>query len=70
MSDYTHENVPVNVRLKDGAYEAGLVIDGAFLVFASYKQGGFDEDVQEAKDDAAKTAADAPPPGTVPPVQP
>jgi len=69
MSDYTHENVPVNVRLKDGAYQLGAVVDGAFFAFGSVKQGSFEDDVAEAKEASAKAQADTPAPGPVPPNQ-
>lgn len=70
MSDYAYENVPVALRLKDGAYEIGAVIEGGFFAFGSFKAGGFEDDLAEAKANADKTSAEAPAPGTVPPVQP
>ena len=55
--ELAYENVPVGVRKRGDAYEVGLVIDGAFLAFGSYKAVGFEQDVEEGRAAQAKAAA-------------
>jgi len=52
-----YENVPVGVRRRDDNYEVGLVIDGGFFAFGSYKAGGFEDDLAEAQEAQATAKA-------------
>ena len=52
--ELVYENVPVGVRQRGDSYEVGLVIDGAFLAFGSYKGAGFEQDVEEGRAAAAE----------------
>ena len=57
--ELTYENVPVGVRKRGDNYEVGVVIDGAFLAFGSYKGPSFEEAVEEGRAAAAEAAKTA-----------
>ena len=63
---YTEQNVYVERDQEQGLYKFGVVLDGAFVVFAVRKLGGVDDDIARAKLAAAETAAQTPPPVETP----
>lgn len=55
----TYNDVPVGVRRRDDAYEVGLVIDGGFFAFASFKAGQFEDDLAKAQAEQAEAKTSA-----------
>lgn len=63
MEPTSYENLTVSVRKTEAgdSYQFGVILHDAFLPFAAFKAGGFEEDVQSAiaAQDAAKAQAAA-----------
>lgn len=62
MTELSYSNLPVGLRrtVSGDLVQLGVEVDGAFVVFANLKTGGFDEDLAEAKAKADAAATDQP----------
>lgn len=62
MNDFLYTSLGISVRKRQdtGAYEFGVILDGAFVVLAEKKAGGVEDDIAVAKDAAAAAQATQP----------
>lgn len=70
MATLEYDNLPTGIRKSATGdyYEIGVTVEGVFLPFGAYKAGGFDEDLAEGREQAARDAqTQTPEPQTTPP---